>query len=168
MRTRKLPTGKGIVGECEKFFYQVTECIQRFGTFLPGWKTPGVVVREVEITQLEEHQIFLLRKIIKQKLCYNNAWCTLSRLPELKDGRYVLGYVLVCGVPIEHAWVKAEDKYYDPTEQVVFGSRDGLKYFSLVELDRETLFDLTIENHNIPPSFRDWYVLTREGRRKAQ
>ena len=57
-----------------------------------------------------------IRKMIKVKECFRNAFITAESLPNVK---YIEGEVLVCGIPIYHAFCKIGDKYFDPTLELV-------------------------------------------------
>lgn len=70
-----------------------------------------------EIGEPEEVQVqHVISRHNTPRACYENA----SRIVmDLKDENpvYVLGYVIVCGCPIEHAWVKVPGYFghADPT-----------------------------------------------------
>ena len=57
-----------------------------------------------------------IQKITKPKQCYRNAYKVCEHFAD-RDVKpeYVEGKVLVCGIPIDHAWVKVGDYYIDPT-----------------------------------------------------
>lgn len=48
----------------------------------------------------------------QKKQCFNNSF--KSVLSDT-DRMYVLGYVFFHGIPIEHAWIKENGKYFDVT-----------------------------------------------------
>lgn len=48
----------------------------------------------------------------QKKQCFNNAFRALADHPNTS---YVLGYMFFHGIPIEHAWIKQGETYYDVT-----------------------------------------------------
>lgn len=69
----------------------------------------------------------------KPKQCFDNAYNHLKKVGGDED-KYVLGFMTVHGVPVEHSWVKIGGKYLDCTPV-----SDDLvvEYFSVVELTME-------------------------------
>ena len=57
-----------------------------------------------------------IEKMVKPKQCYRNAYKVCEHFSD-RDVKpeYVEGKVLVCGIPIDHAWVRVGDYYIDPT-----------------------------------------------------
>jgi hypothetical protein len=73
------------------------------------------------------------------KQCFDNAYHYLDALPtNITDCKYVIGFMLFRGIPVEHAWVKVGDQYLDPT----LTSNADHEYFSLAELDFMELIDV--------------------------
>lgn len=74
------------------------------------------------------------------KACYDNSFTSVCFL---KDATYCLGYTLSNRVPIaiEHAWIKHDGKYYDPT--FLWHNRqsapDDCAYMVLHEFNRQEL-----------------------------
>lgn len=83
----------------------------------------------------------------KQKACFNNAFLTLSHN---KNAYYVLGYVVYHGIPIEHAWIKENNIYYDvtldPTKQDT--------YFSVAEFTLDEIYPY-VQQYKSAPSLYD-------------
>lgn len=79
------------------------------------------------------------------KACFNNAFKALKH-----DSKYVLGYMFFHGIPIEHAWVKEGDTYYD----VTLDPAKQESYVSLLELSHDEVFEY-IEQHHSAPSLYD-------------
>lgn len=97
------------------------------------------------------------------KACYNNSFDFVSRNPGAK---YVLGYGLN-HMPIDHAWVKVDGKYYDPTWEV--HSEGGVlnrPYVPVFELGMEELFEVIKANDMKPPSVADMlsHLYRKKGR----
>lgn len=127
-------------------------------------------VKVKEESKLKEH-LHLLQSITsgKQQLFFewqfnNSKECKVEKTPkEIKKGKpqikqcyqnsvdvvllnenvkYCEGFVLFMGIPIEHAWNKIDDKYFDVTSDFALKDRGGLKgeeYLSIVELSKEEL-----------------------------
>ena len=58
-----------------------------------------------------------VRKSIRAKRgqCYYNAFQVIHDVPEYAEADYVEGFVVRCGVPIEHGWVEKDGVIVDPT-----------------------------------------------------
>ena len=80
------------------------------------------------------------------KACFNNAYRAMSA----PDDLYVLGFVLVQGVPIEHAWIKSGGRYIDVTLEP-----SGFEYVSVVEMPFQVLLEITEANRYCPPDIFD-------------
>ena len=82
---------------------------------------------------------------LQKKDCYRNATLVTYMMPDKCS--YVEGRVLVCGVPVDHAFVKVGDSYVDPTLEILLKEDvTNMEYCSLLELDRDTLFDTLMES----------------------
>lgn len=78
-------------------------------------------------------------KFNKPKQCFDNAYHYLDSLPtNITDCQYVIGLMLFRGIPVEHAWVKVNGQYFDPT----LTSHADHEYYSLAELDFMELIDV--------------------------
>ena len=78
-------------------------------------------------------------KFNKPKQCFDNAYHYLDSLPtNITDCQYVIGLMLFRGIPVEHAWVKVNGQYFDPT----LTSHSDHEYYSLAELDFMELVDV--------------------------
>jgi len=83
------------------------------------------------------------KKQVIQKQCYKNAAQLCTSCPGVK---YVEGEISYHGIPIEHAWNKIDDKYFDITKDVLFnGSTDYAEYVSIIELSDTELYEFMIE-----------------------
>jgi hypothetical protein len=82
----------------------------------------------------------------KPKECFDNCSMYLAEYP---DSYYVLGYVFVDGLPIEHAWVRDNDKHLDITlaDTSKFAT---VEYFSFYIYNYMELLDLMCEYGNAP------------------
>ena len=81
------------------------------------------------------------------KDCFNNAFRELIGQP---GTTYILGYVFLHEVPIEHAWIKHKDQHFD----VTFPPEDNHTYISIIELKLAELMPF-IEKHGFSPSLYD-------------
>ena len=66
----------------------------------------NVDIQEVKVLQ-KKH------KRSEAKQCFNNSYKYI--LHTNPNAIYVLGYSFIHGIPIEHAWIKENDTYYDVT-----------------------------------------------------
>ena len=91
-------------------------------------------------------------KRVRMKECFNNCWHLCSMIPGAK---YVLGYT-ASFIPIEHAWIKIGETYYDPTLELLH-NRTGDAYLVYLELSMKELIKYTTKNANCPPALWDMY-----------
>jgi len=98
----------------------------------------GATPRKVEV-EIEEHGW------AQSRSCFNNAHIYVGSNPQ---ALYVLGYLSLEGMPIEHAWVK-NIVYKDVTLKKATAPL-GLKYFSLFELTYEELVALIVKYETVP------------------
>ena len=89
---------------------------------------------------------FKILKNAQPKDCFNNAFKAQSFNSK---AIYVLGYVFVHNIPIEHAWISEDDKYYDITIQP-----ENHKYVSVAEFTLDEIFPF-VEKHMHSPSLYD-------------
>ncbi len=75
------------------------------------------------------------------KQCYQNSFDVVMLN---KDVKYCEGFVSFMGIPIEHAWNKIGDEYFDVTADGPLKDRQGKfdEYLSVIELSKEELKDL--------------------------
>ena len=90
---------------------------------------------------------------IRLKECFNNSFHLATEL----NGKYCVGYAAGI-IPVEHAWIRVGDKYYDPTWQKF--SQIGDVYVLMAELSLDQVLEYTLLNDNRPP---DLYALQRHG-----
>ena len=108
-------------------------------------------VKEVDVKHLA-HSVYC-----EPKQCFNNTYRYMSAEidGDLDNLSYVLGYVVIYGVPIEHAWVLDNNKHeyldltLDPAEQE--------RYFSVVELSYERV-NMYVDKFGHAP---DLYAMNR-------
>ncbi len=81
-----------------------------------------------------------------RKQCYNNAFKALTHDGLRDNDRYVLGIMIFMGVPIEHAWIKKDGKYFDPT----LDPKSNDAYYSITELTHEQLQEFVEEKGHAP------------------
>lgn len=89
----------------------------------------------------------------RNKACFNNSYLyCLSN----SDCKYVLGYTQFHNIPIEHAWVKKGEKYFD----VTLNDAKDMQYVSVVEL---SLHDLAayVKKHKHAPGLYDYNAFIR-------
>lgn len=86
------------------------------------------------------------------QMCYNNAFKFLmEQVGGLGTWKYVLGYVFVHSVPIEHAWVMdPQGNHLD----ITLNPAEYQGYISLLELPTERILPFTFK-HQYPPTLYD-------------
>lgn len=85
----------------------------------------------------------------KPKQCFNNSFRYL--MLEQPQGKYILGYIIFKGVPIEHAWVKVGNQNYD----VTLKDTSDIDYYQFFELDFE-LVSKYVKKLKFAPSIYDY------------
>lgn len=86
------------------------------------------------------------------KACYNNAYKFMSDYAHVHDVQYVLGFGLSV-IPVEHAWIKVDGVYYDPTWEKY--SKIERDYVVVTELNQLELMLMTLKNNHTPPALYD-------------
>lgn len=80
----------------------------------------------------------------RKKECFNNAFKALEN-----EDTFVLGYVFLHGVPIEHAWIKKGETYYD----VTLDPKDQQAYYSVAEFSFDEVMKYVDKFHSAPSLF---------------
>lgn len=92
--------------------------------FIQSIKADLKPCKVVSIRELfNDLQIDAMRTLVEQKQCFKNAF-QIADVIRHWDGsiKYVEGRVLVANfLPIEHAWNKVGDKYFDATFELALG-----------------------------------------------
>lgn len=104
-------------------------------------------IRFVEIEPKEVDVKFKKMSGARKKECFNNAF---KELLNHSDGVYVLGYVFLHSIPIEHAWVKEGETYFD----VTLDPEKQHGYVSVAEIPFDELSEY-IDSHSSAPSLYD-------------
>jgi len=137
----------------EKFYQyydmEINVCDGKRKEFLEAMKADLKPCKVVSVRELfTEEQVRIMESMVELKQCFKNAY-NLADIMSHPDGHvtYVEGRVLVANfLPIEHAWNKVGDLYFDATFELCLGY-DVTKelYASLAEYDvshvRKVLFD---------------------------
>ena len=100
-------------------------------------------IRHVDLNPKSVEVSFKKTVGAKKKECFNNAFKSLSGHP---DSKYVLGYVFFHNIPIEHAWIKEGDKYFDVT--LVPDQQHG--YVSVAEFKLDDIMEYVDEKGSAP------------------
>lgn len=114
-------------------------------------------LRFLEIDLKEVNVEYRKSAMSRKKECFNNSFKALSGHP---DSLYVLGYVFLHNIPIEHAWIKEGDRYFD----VTLDPEKQHGYVSVVEIPFDKVMEY-IDKHSSAPSLYDlnrFYGMKRE------
>lgn len=88
------------------------------------------------------------------KNCFYNSEMTVKKS---KTSKYILGFVIVHGVPLEHAWVQLPSgEYIDPT----ITNPEEYEYYSCLELTYDELID-QIKRSKSKPGWIDLSTINR-------
>ena len=104
-----------------------------------------VSVREL----FTEEQVRFMASIVEPKQCFKNAYNLADTMSHF-DGRcvtYVEGRALVANfLPIEHAWNRIGDKYFDATFELALGKDVTTENYALLaEYDFKRVREITLE-----------------------
>jgi hypothetical protein len=127
--------------------------ILQMDQFLRLSRVPTDLVKYIQVEE-PTPELKDLMGLIEMKMCFNNTARLVMHLGE--EARYCLGYAAGI-IPVEHAWLKLDDKYYDLTWNKY--STHGHTYASMFELTRAELFELIDKNEFCPPSLWDMHRL---------
>lgn len=109
-------------------------------------------LRYLQVDVKEVSVISKLHKSREQKQCYNNTYKAMS-----SNSLYVLGYLLFSTedqvIPLEHAWYKDGDTYFDAT----LDSKPADTYISIVELSYSEVCEYVDDYSHAP----DLYSMNR-------
>lgn len=101
-------------------------------------------IRHLNLDIKELHNVkFKKRPGSQPKQCFNNAFKSLSAS---ENSKYVLGYILFKGIPIEHAWIKEGNEYFDVTLDP--SKQDS--YISVYEAPYDEVFEYVDKYHSAP------------------
>lgn len=104
-----------------------------------------VSVREL----FTEEQIGFMKSIVEPKQCFKNAYNLAYIGISHPDGRvkYVEGRALVANfLPIEHAWNRIGDKYFDATFELALGKDVTTENYALLaEYDLKRVTEIVLE-----------------------
>jgi len=104
-----------------------------------------VSVREL----FTEEQVRFMESIVEPKQCFKNAYNLADDIFRHSDGlvKYVEGRVLVANfLPIEHAWNRIGDKYFDATFELSLGKDVTTENYALLaEYDLMRVRYITLE-----------------------
>jgi hypothetical protein len=85
------------------------------------------------------------------KECFNNSYRYILLNDDVTESKYVLGYVLVHGIPLEHAWVHTAEGHVDVTLETA-GHITG--YIKVTELPFKEVCKF-VNKHKFAPSLYD-------------
>lgn len=124
--------------------------------------------KEIKITPIEEvfkihpeikSYIDAMKSSFKIKECYRTSTLVAHDVPAVK---YVEGFVFFHGIPIEHAWNKIGDIYFDVTSDIVLKKHTdksfGEEYDSVVELDSSTVMEHSFKTELYGELMREEFI----------
>lgn len=110
-------------------------------------------IRNVKLDPKEVDVKYKKHGMARKKECFNNAFKAMTGN---KSERFVLGYVFFHGIPIEHAWIKEGEEYFD----VTLDPKNQDSYISVLELEFDTIMEYVDAHHSAPSLFdlnRHWH-----------
>lgn len=111
-----------------------------------------------------EEEVEVIRQALRprQKECYRNAHLMTLYFPDVE---YVEGYSdFGVGVPIEHAFNRRGEQYFDITAELAVGhSVEGHDYLSIGEWDGDAINEVTLETGTYGDIFRNLYIKNHHG-----
>lgn len=116
------------------------------------------VNNKIDISSLSVNILNKIRNYIEPGKCYHNAEVACRFI----DGaKYVFGYWCL-DKPIEHAWIRQGNRYFDPTYQVVYNKAEvkPKAYYPVAELSLPELSKLKKHvPHKEQPDLRTYFSL---------
>jgi len=96
----------------------------------------------------------LIRNKINLKDCYTNSFDCANKVQGVS---YIEGEFLVHGVPIEHAWNKYKNIYFDLTSEVLLNDIKKSEYVKYIELDTKNLMKYALKLGYKGPFISEYY-----------
>lgn len=101
-------------------------------------------LNNAKIIKISETPKNIKTKRILAKDCYKNSFQTVDNNFNLNI-KYVEGIAMFKGIPIEHAWNKIDDIYFDVTSEEIFNINHFDEYISLMEIDCDEMMRIANE-----------------------
>ena len=114
--------------------------------------------------KFSKEEISQMKKSIrfKRNECYRNVSLFAQNLMARKEKvEYVEGLVSVCGCPLEHAWVKIGNQYFDPTLELLL--KDNVKekeYVALGSWEMSDVWEVQLKTGYYGEIYREKYIET--------
>lgn len=110
-----------------------------------------------EVLGLSEKEVKdYLKRFCTQKQCYSNSTRIMDINPNIE---YVEGTLMMMGaIPIDHAWNKLGDQYFDVTSYYFNQSSPGDSYWSVLELSQIQLTEILSETGTYGDIIRWWWI----------
>lgn len=104
------------------FDLEISVCNDKRAEFIRKIKQDLVNVNLVSVRDLlNDAELQTIKEITRAKECFKNAF-NIATTFQSKDVKYIEGRVLAGHIlPIEHAWNKIGDKYFDATFEIALG-----------------------------------------------
>lgn len=139
------------------FDMEISVCNDKQAEFIRSIKNDLVRINMVSIYDLfTEQEIETMRGLTHEKECFRNSFLIASIFRPQRV-KYVEGRVLVGNcLPIEHAWNKIGDNYFDATFELALG-RDVTKevYATLRDYDVATVRKVLLERRYYGEIYRE-------------
>lgn len=130
---------------------------------MPLLKSYGINIdacKKVAISPIPPVLLEKMKSYCGIKECYTNCWRIVTSCRNFDfdvfedwDFHYVLGVkVIDCGYPVQHAFIRVGEYYYDPTGQL-FTDTDGV-YFVAKEFTSDETREYGLE-HSLAPDFEN-------------
>lgn len=115
--------------------------------------------REVVITPISEiftkDEIAMIAMVgIRKKECWKNATLVTTIFPDVD---YVEGLINTFGLPIEHAFNRRGDKYFDVTFDLLFPGDKEREYCAILELTATEVMERVIKQNYYSDMFAQIY-----------
>lgn len=102
-------------------------------------------------------------RTVLAKDCYKNSYQTSDFNINL-DVKYVEGIAMLKGIPIDHAWNKIGDIYFDVTSDQIFGGNHFDNYTSIIEIDFDEMMELAMIDGKYGDCIRKKWVKNYENK----
>lgn len=107
-----------------------------------------------EFLMVDKFRDYIKTVNLPHKECYKNSGKMALDMP---DVTYCEGYIIVNNLPlpIDHAWIKFNDQYYDPT---LYRDNANIKYYLTVEYNREEFMLYLIDKGKWGPFINFYFI----------
>lgn len=103
----------------------------------------------------------MLRAVkLRKNECYRNSVLAVEYLNNHgKKAKYVEGFACVCGIPLDHAWIQVEEKYFDPTLELLLENEvEKDEYVALGSWEINEVWEVLVKTGVYGEIYKEKYI----------